>query len=287
MRFGIICVLYFGVYDINTFAIYVLLGNLILFFFECKDASCKKIKNMRVRFLPKGGAKTRRCAAVTSVRCRTYAPRRFVSSIENADPWNYRDRFHDTNNDGIITKSELRAWRWRSMMFLPQFAFKKALTGAYPADCFIIDFQDAVPLSMKATARSGLREAMCPNGLLGNTPVVVRINELGMRDQLDMDLDAILGANGDPPLNIVGVMPTMVECGEDLDHLADEFSHRERNAGLPEGFYKFAPLIETPAAVLNSLEIARAGGGRNVALALGHGDLFRITGGSAKASLSL
>eukprot|EP00966_Prymnesium_polylepis_P157919 3649750-Prymnesium_polylepis.1 len=173
-------------------------------------------------------------------------------------------------------------------MFLPQFAFKKALEGRFTADAYVVDFQDAVPLSLKPAARQGLRDAIAPDGLLGGKPVIIRINEQNLREELDRDLDAILGSPGkDPPLNVVAVMPSMIERAEQLDRLAEEFSHRERKVGLPEGYYRFAPLIETPSAVLDVLSIAHAGMGRNVALILGHGDLFRLTGAGNNASLTM
>ena len=131
----------------------------------------------------------------------------------------------------MLSKEECGVHGWHSMMFLPQFAFKKALKGRFDAKCFIVDFQDAVPLHLKPLARAGLRDAICPTGHIGGTPVVVRINELGTRCELDRDLDALMGLAGEPALNVVGVMPSMIDTGEELDRLAEEFSHRERMAG--------------------------------------------------------
>ncbi|NVJ25045.1 hypothetical protein HUW62_27855 [Myxococcus sp. AM011] len=58
---------------------------------------------------------------------------------------------------------------WRSLLFIPQFAFARA--ASVPADCFIIDLQDAVPLAAKAAARAGLMEAL-KSGVFSGRPVV-------------------------------------------------------------------------------------------------------------------
>jgi citrate lyase subunit beta/citryl-CoA lyase len=79
----------------------------------------------------------------------------------------------------------------------------------------------------------------------------------------------------------------MIESAADLDTLDYELCLRERAAGLPEGYYKFAPLIETPAALMCCAEIARTGGGRNIALVFGHGNLFRATGSRPSTTLTL
>ena len=69
-------------------------------------------------------------------------------------------------------------------------------------------------------------------------------------------------------------MPTFLETVEDLKRLAVVFSHRERLAVLPDGFIKFVPLLETPGAVLNALDIVHAVPQRTVAILFGAGDLF-------------
>jgi hypothetical protein len=76
--------------------------------------------------------------------------------------------------------------------------------------------------------------------------------ERAIREQLNLNLNAIIGML----LLLLGVMPSMIESAADLD----AFRLRERAAGLPEGYYKFAPLIETPAALVCCTEIACAGG---------------------------
>lgn len=159
---------------------------------------------------------------------------------------------------------------WRAVLFLPQFAFERSYRIA--ADAFVVDLQDAVPLSAKKAARTGLKRAL-ENGDLSSKPVVVRINEATLATEHRADLDALVGHRG-----VFAIMPTMMEHPSELDALHEELSRRERAASLPVGYYRLLPLIETPGALNHAGEFARAGGGRNIGLLLGHGDLFRLTG---------
>lgn len=160
--------------------------------------------------------------------------------------------------------------QWRTLMFLPQFAFDKAYQLS--ADCFIVDFQDAVPLGAKKAVRSGLLRGLS-NGDFDGRPIVVRINETALPEEHAADLDAVIGVAG-----ITALMPTMIERPDELDALDAELTRRETAAGLPERHTKLLVLMETPAAILRADSISRAGGGRILGLMLGHGDLFRLTG---------
>jgi len=176
-----------------------------------------------------------------------------------------------STSSGSIQKSNtFNPFAWKTMLFLPQFAFEKA--WQMDADCFIVDFQDAVPLPVKATVRVGLKAAL-QHGHLGDRPIVVRINENAIPEEQKLDLDAVIGLQG-----VTALMPTMTERAEELDELHHELLRRERELGLPEGSTKLLPLIETPAAVLRVDSIAHAGGGRIIGIFLGHGDLFRLSG---------
>lgn len=158
---------------------------------------------------------------------------------------------------------------WKTLLFLPQFAFEKAWQK--DADCFIVDFQDAVPLPVKSAVREGLKKALM-NGDLGDRPIVVRINENAISEEQKLDLDAVVGLQG-----ITALMPTMTERPDELDELHKELTRRELALGLKEGSTKLLPLIETPGAILRVDAIAQSGGGRIIGLFLGHGDLFRLT----------
>ncbi|AKQ67210.1 Citrate lyase beta chain [Myxococcus hansupus] len=168
---------------------------------------------------------------------------------------------------------------WRTLLFIPQFAFARA--AELSADCFIIDLQDAVPLAAKASARDGLVKAL-QGQVFSGRPVVVRINEPMSPELHQADLEACIGLPG-----LTALMPTLTTGPEDLDTLHARVSALEAARGLPLGSTRFLPLMETPAAVLDAQRIAQAGGGRNLGLMLGHGDLFRFTGALPHAELTL
>ncbi|RKG91877.1 hypothetical protein D7V88_08145 [Corallococcus terminator] len=168
---------------------------------------------------------------------------------------------------------------WRSLLFIPQFAFTRA--ARLSADCFVLDLQDAVPLAAKAAARAGVIEAL-RGGLFDGRPVVVRINEADLPELHAADLEACVGLPG-----LTALMPTMTHGPEELDALHERVAALELARGLPRGHTRFLPLLETPAAVLEARRMALAGGGRNLGVMLGHGDLFRFTGATAHAELTL
>jgi citrate lyase beta subunit/acyl dehydratase len=185
----------------------------------------------------------------------------------------------DQKKNQAQPETAINPFSWKTLLFLPQFAFAKAQqTGA---DCFIVDFQDAVPLPMKAAVREGLKTALL-NGVFGQTPVVVRINENAIADEQQLDLDTVVGLNG-----VTALMPTMIEKPEELDALHQALLIRERKGGIKEGSTKLLPLIETPGAVLRADAIAQSGGGRLIGLFLGHGDLFRLSGATPHTSTTM
>ena len=185
----------------------------------------------------------------------------------------------DQKKNQAQPETAIHPFSWKTLLFLPQFAFAKAQqTGA---DCFIVDFQDAVPLPMKAAVREGLKAALS-NGLFGQIPVVVRINENAIKDEQQLDLDTVVGLNG-----VTALMPTMIEKPEELDALHQALLIRERKLGIKEGSTKLLPLIETPGAVLRADAIAQSGGGRLIGLFLGHGDLFRLSGATPHTSTTM
>lgn len=229
---------------------------------------------------PRVGALVGECALLDGYAARrraTLIARDEVSLLEFAVTAPVRRAFHRSGfRDRMRGLGRQRfhgyagAATWRTMLFLPQFAFEKA--WQIETDCFIVDFQDAVPLSAKALVREGLRGALA-SGELGDRPIIVRINDHSVAAEQALDLDAVVGLDG-----VTAMMPTMIERPEELDALHEELLRRERAAGLPEGSVKLLLLIETPGAVLRVDAIAAAGGGRNIGLLLGHGDLFRLTG---------
>ncbi len=129
----------------------------------------------------------------------------------------------------------------RSVLYMPA-SNARALEKArsLPADCIIMDLEDAVAPAMKASAREQAVEAAAAGGF-GQREVAIRINGVGT-PWFEQDLAAVIRA----PVHAV-VVPK-VEDAVTVQHVADQ---------LPEGMALWA-MIETPRGVANADEIALA-----------------------------
>jgi citrate lyase beta subunit len=65
----------------------------------------------------------------------------------------------------------------RSRLSCSNRSFDKKLAPEQQPDCIVADFQDAVPLGLKAAARKGLQDKLDHQGLIQDRPVMVRVNE--------------------------------------------------------------------------------------------------------------
>ncbi|MBK7882417.1 MAG: CoA ester lyase [Chitinophagaceae bacterium] len=183
------------------------------------------------------------------------------------------------NKSNKRSDTKLKVRYWRSLLFIPQYAYHKALTIG--ADCFIADLQDSIPLHLKEEARQGIIDADL-KGIFQNCNLIVRINELEERAELLRDLEKMVGLP-----SVLGFLVTMIESANDMDELHALVSAEEQKKGIPIGTYRFIVLVETPAAIFNALEIAKAGGGRNIGMLFGSGDLFRLTRADSAVKLTL
>lgn len=159
----------------------------------------------------------------------------------------------------------------RSVLYMPGSnarALEKAKT--LPADALILDLEDAVAPDAKEMARAQVCEAVKAGGF-GPREVIIRINGFatpyGMADfasALDAKPDAIL-------------LPK-VESTEDLDHA-------RKNA--PSGCkIELWAMIETPLAIFNLKDIARAAASAELPLTcfvLGTNDLIKAARAQAQA----
>lgn len=129
----------------------------------------------------------------------------------------------------------------RSVLYMPA-NNSRALEKSrqLPADCIIIDLEDAVAPAAKAVARLQAMEAVRTGGF-GSRELAVRINPEGSSWFAD-DLAAVAGSGVD------AVVLPKVESAETVQHVADQ---------LPEGMAVWA-MIETPRGVMRVDEIARA-----------------------------
>ena len=156
----------------------------------------------------------------------------------------------------------------RSVLYMPgsnQRALDKAKT--LPADCLILDLEDAVSMEEKDLARAQVCAAV-KSGEYGDRELIIRVNapqtpwgEQDLRAAIEARPDAILM----PKVSSPAVLESIADHLEALD--------------APDGIAVWA-MIETPAAILNIQDIARASRDRRTRLTcfvLGTNDLAKDT----------
>ena len=155
----------------------------------------------------------------------------------------------------------------RSVLYVPSDnarALRKA--RMLPADCLILDLEDAVAPSAKADARRQAEEALTEGGF-GVREVILRINAADTVWHA-ADLDFVRRVRPD------AVLLPKVNGPEDLRRLMAELGD------IP---FTLWAMIETPAAVLKAADIAACAEELPLrALVMGTNDLIRETGVSAE-----
>jgi citrate lyase subunit beta / citryl-CoA lyase len=134
----------------------------------------------------------------------------------------------------------------RSVLYMPG-SNARALEKAreLPADCLILDLEDAVAPDAKAQARSLIVQALGAGGF-GDREVLVRINALDTRWWLE-DAEAIVAAKPD------ALLLPKVSHADQLHDLAEHLA----DLGADPHIRVWA-MMETPLAMLNAAEIAAA-----------------------------
>ena len=138
----------------------------------------------------------------------------------------------------------------RSFLYVPanreQF-LEKALE--LPADAFILDLEDSVPLPEKANARRGVK-AYAPK--IGDHRVWVRVNglETGLAGD---DLDAVIGVAG-----LAGIFLPKVEMPEEVLRWDAAIAALEKARGLPIGSTRLVLSLESALGVLNAYAMSVA-----------------------------
>ncbi|MBM3526622.1 MAG: CoA ester lyase [Alphaproteobacteria bacterium] len=148
----------------------------------------------------------------------------------------------------------------RSFLYVPANRDKfleKAL--GLPADAFILDLEDSVPLAEKANARQGVRE-YAPK--ISGDRAWVRVNglETGLAEA---DLDATIGVGG-----MAGIFLPKVETREEVVRWDSLIAGVEKARGLAYGATKLVLGIESAKGVLNGYDMAQ-GASRVATLAFG------------------
>jgi citrate lyase subunit beta/citryl-CoA lyase len=135
----------------------------------------------------------------------------------------------------------------RSVLYMPG-SNDRALEKAreLPADCLILDLEDAVAPDAKAQARDAIVKAL-ENGF-GDREVMVRINGLDTRWWVD-DLNTVLGGPRKPD----AILVPKISDPNQLEDLAARFVDLYTDPHV-----RVWAMMETPLAMLNAQKIAGA-----------------------------
>ncbi|HVY57233.1 MAG TPA: CoA ester lyase [Xanthobacteraceae bacterium] len=156
----------------------------------------------------------------------------------------------------------------RSVLYMPGTnvrALEKAKT--LPADCLILDLEDAVAPEGKDTARRQVADAVKAGGY-GPRELIIRINGLDTPWWLD-DIGAAVAARPD------GILVPKVSAPEHLLNVAERLMDISADHHI-----RVWAMMETPLAILNAREIAAAAQDvetRLAAFVMGTNDLAKET----------
>jgi citrate lyase subunit beta/citryl-CoA lyase len=138
----------------------------------------------------------------------------------------------------------------RSFLYVPANREKfldKAI--GLPADAFILDLEDSVPVPEKENARAGVK-ATAPK--IADHRVWVRVN--GFKTGLaEADLDAVIGVKG-----IAGIFLPKVETRDDVLRWDRTIAALEKTRGLNVGSTRLVISIESALGVLNAFDMSVA-----------------------------
>ena len=138
----------------------------------------------------------------------------------------------------------------RSFLYVPANREKfldKAL--GLPADAFILDLEDSVPVAEKQNAREGVR-AYAPR--IADHRAWVRVNglETGLAEA---DLDAVIGVTG-----IAGIFLPKVETRDEVLRWDGMIAALEKARGIAAGATRLVLSIESARGVLNAYDMSIA-----------------------------
>lgn len=157
----------------------------------------------------------------------------------------------------------------RSYLFVPAHR-EKLVSKAHErgADAIILDLEDGVPDEEKEAARSALPDS-ASRLAASSQPLIVRVN--ATLTQCARDIEAALAAG------VKRLMIPKAESSGQLVWIDQCLNELELRAERPLGSVTLIPLIETPQALLNAKEIAKASP-RMEALAFGSEDFSLACG---------
>lgn len=150
-----------------------------------------------------------------------------------------------------MTKPYQGKWVIRTFLFVPGHMTEMMIKAAgSSADCVALCLEDAVPYSEKSNAREKIREIL-ENGIFKKKTVFVRINPIDTGLTLK-DLKGVACKELD------GFVYPMAYTPEDIKNFDAQLGLMENELNLPNGHFSIIVLIETPMAILNAYQIAKA-----------------------------
>jgi citrate lyase subunit beta/citryl-CoA lyase len=167
----------------------------------------------------------------------------------------------------------------RTLLFVPgnrQNMIDKA--AHLHADALVLDLEDSVPISEKASARAQVRDSL-PNltkqraaagAKRKGRKIFVRINSLasGLAEE---DLETVITSDID------GINQPKPATGRDIEEIAALIERLERKRGITAGHIKLIPWVETARGLIHAFDIASASP-RIVGISFGAEDFTLDTG---------
>ena len=158
---------------------------------------------------------------------------------------------------------------WRSLMYVPANVEKFVDTAAdRNADAYILDLEDSVAPSQKATARKMLAAAI-PKVSRKGADVVVRVNRPWRMLIADLEAAVIPG--------VTALALPKIESAEHIQMIAEIVDELELERGLPNGSVRFIAMVETASGFFRTEAIARSHS-RVVAITIGAEDIALSVG---------
>ena len=148
---------------------------------------------------------------------------------------------------------------------VPRFVEKASTRGA---DCVIMDLEDSVPVTEKASARALVKECIPVVGR-GGGDVAIRINAPINEAKKDLEVSIWPG--------LVCVALPKVESGEEIRVRDKIITELEERRGIKQGTIQIADAVETALGVIKAYEIASACS-RVVSIGVGAEDLTQEMG---------
>ena len=165
----------------------------------------------------------------------------------------------------LYSDSWNKDWICRSWMFLSKDVRTWCENKVNNADVVVLDLEDSVPYESKSKYRDHYRKAIEGFTFKGKK-VLCRVNSLDDLHYAREDI-SYLSCKG-----LSGFMLPKISNQFQMNTYDDLISEAESKAGLPTGYLKTFPIIETPESYFNMLDIAESTK-RNVALINGCADM--------------